>query len=149
MNTRRSWWPRAAGVTVVVAVLAYLVWGGIGDNLVYYLTPSELLAKGVSVEGAPLRLGGTIQPGTVRWDATTRELHFRVQDTDPAHATHAIDVVSTGLPPEMFTEGIGAVIEGVYSADGVFHCHNLMVKHSNVYRAKAPGAAVAAAAPRS
>jgi cytochrome c-type biogenesis protein CcmE len=67
----------------------------------------------------------------MHWDATTRELHFRLQD-----AAHTVDVVSVGLPPEMFTEGIGAVVEGVYTADGVFHCHNLMVKHSNVYRAR-------------
>ena len=36
-------------------------------------------------------------------------------------------------------EGIGAVVEGVWSPDGVFHSHNLMVKHSNEYRAPPPG----------
>jgi cytochrome c-type biogenesis protein CcmE len=131
MSAKRPWWPRIAAATVVVGTLAYVAWGGIGDSLVYYLTPTELLAKGSAVQGAPLRLGGTVQPGTMHWDATTRELHFRLQD-----AAHTVDVVSVGLPPEMFTEGIGAVVEGVYTADGVFHCHNLMVKHSNVYRAR-------------
>lgn len=127
--TRRRW-PSIASACVIVAVIAYLYWGGIGNNLVYFLTPSELLAKGTAAQGAPVRLGGTIQPGTVRWDAGRRELHFRLQDD-----THAVDVISTGLPPQMFTEGIGAVVEGEYATDGVFHSHNLMVKHSNIYRA--------------
>jgi len=50
-----------------------------------------------------------------------------------------VEVVSTGLPPQMFTEGIGAVLEGVWTPDGVFHCHNLMIKHSNEYKAPPPG----------
>jgi cytochrome c-type biogenesis protein CcmE len=128
------WWPRTAGIGVIAAVVAYLVWGGIGNSLVYFLTPSELLARGVAVQGAPVRLGGLVQPGTTHWDAARRELHFRLQDQ-----SHAIDVVSVGLPPGMFTEGIGAIVEGVYSADGVFHSHNVMVKHSNEYRAPGPG----------
>jgi cytochrome c-type biogenesis protein CcmE len=122
---------KLVGIATVAALLTYLLWGSLGNNLVYYLTPTELLAKGPAAQGTPLRVGGTIQPGTVHWDATTHELHFRLQD-----AHHVINVVSVGLPPQMFTEGIGAVIEGVYSPDGVFHCHNLMVKHSNVYRAR-------------
>jgi cytochrome c-type biogenesis protein CcmE len=39
----------------------------------------------------------------------------------------------------MFTEGIGAVVEGVWGPDSVFRSHNLMVKHSNEYRAPREG----------
>jgi cytochrome c-type biogenesis protein CcmE len=39
----------------------------------------------------------------------------------------------------MFTEGTGAVVEGTWTPDGVFRSHNLMVKHSNEYRAPHPG----------
>jgi cytochrome c-type biogenesis protein CcmE len=135
----RRRWPALLGIAVIVATLVYLVRGGIGDNLVYFLTPTELLAKGAAIEGAPVRLGGMIEPGTVHWDSTRRELHFRLRDE-----THAVTVVSVGLPPQMFAEGTGAVVEGVYVSDGVFHSHNLMVKHSNTYRAAAPGTQVAA-----
>jgi cytochrome c-type biogenesis protein CcmE len=138
-SARRRHWPAITSAGVILAMIAYLYWGGIGDSLVYFLTPSELLAKGVAIQGASLRLGGTIQPGTVKWDANRRELRFRLQDQ-----SRAIDVLSIGLPPQMFTEGIGAVVEGVYESDGVFHAHNLMVKHSNEYRAPAPGTQVAA-----
>jgi len=125
----------AIGRGVVVLVFAYLVWGGIGNNLVYFLTPSELLARGPSVYGASVRLGGIVQPGTVHWDPDRRELRFRLEDDD----SHTVEVVSTGVPPQMFNEGIGAVVEGVWTPDGVFRCHNLMIKHSNEYRAPPPG----------
>ena len=126
----------AVGGGVVLLVFAYLVWGGIGNNLVYFLTPTELLAKGSSVYGSSVRLGGIVAPGSIKWNADTHELRFRLED---AGSPATIDVVSTGLPPQMFSEGIGAVVEGVWTPDGVFHSHNLMVKHSNEYRAPPPG----------
>ena len=133
------WNGRRAGVAiggaVVVLVFAYLVYGGIGNNLVYFLTPTELLAKGSSVYGTSVRLGGIVQEGSIRWDADTRELRFRLGDEND----HTVEVVSTGVPPQMFNAGIGAVVEGVWTPNGVFHCHNLMVKHSNEYRAPMPG----------
>jgi len=118
------------GAVIVLAVFAYLVWGGIGKNLVYFLTPSELLAKGASAYGSSLRLGGMVDSGSVRWEADTRELRFRLKDED-----RTVEVLSSGAPPQMFSEGIGAVVEGVWTAEGVFKSHNLMVKHSNEYRA--------------
>ncbi len=42
------------GAVIVLAVFGYLVWGGIGQNLVYFLTPSELLAKGTTAFGSNL-----------------------------------------------------------------------------------------------
>jgi cytochrome c-type biogenesis protein CcmE len=122
------------GAVVVLAVFAYLVWGGIGKNLVYFLTPSELLAKGTSAYGSNVRLGGMVDSGSIHWNPETRELRFRLKDE-----SRTVDVVSSGAPPQMFSEGIGAVVEGVFTADGVFHSHNLMVKHSNEYRAPHEG----------
>ena len=122
------------GVAVVVAVFAYLIWGGIGQNLVYFLTPTELLAKGSTAYGSSLRLGGMVDAGSVRWDADKLELRFRLKDE-----SRTVEVLSSGAPPQMFTEGIGAVVEGVWTPEGVFRSHNLMVKHSNEYRAPRDG----------
>jgi cytochrome c-type biogenesis protein CcmE len=122
------------GAVVVLAVFAYLLWGGIGENLVYFLTPSELLAKGPAAQGATVRLGGLVQPGSVRWDPERRELRFRLKDD-----ARSVEVLSVGAPPQMFAEGIGVVLEGVYTPEGVFRSYNLMVKHSNEYRAPKTG----------
>ena len=122
------------GGAVVLLTLGYLIWGGIGANLVYFWTPTELLAKGTSGVGTSIRLGGMVEKGSVHWDADRHELRFRLSDGDKSVA-----VLSTGAPPQMFTEGIGAVVEGVFTTDGVFKSHNVMVKHSNEYRPPPPG----------
>jgi cytochrome c-type biogenesis protein CcmE len=122
------------GAVIVLGVFAYLVWGGIGKNLVYFLTPSELLARGDTVYGSNMRLGGMVEAGSVRWDPDARELRFRLKDE-----TRTVEVLSSGAPPQMFSEGIGAVVEGVWTSEGVFRSHNLMVKHSNEYRAPREG----------
>jgi len=115
----------AIGSGVVLLIFAYLVWGGIGNNLVYFLTPTELLAKGSTVYGTSVRLGGIVEEGSIRWDADRRELRFRLED----ESAKTVEVISTGVPPQMFNGGIGAVVEGVWTAEGVFRCHNLMVNY--------------------
>lgn len=122
------------GGAIILGVFAYLVWGGIEKSLVYFLTPTELLAKGPTAYGSSVRLGGMVEAGSVRWDAERLELRFRLKDDE-----RTVEVESSGAPPQMFSEGIGAVVEGVWTPEGVFRSHNLMVKHSNEYRAPEPG----------
>ena len=122
------------GAAVIMLAFGYLIWGGIGENLVYFLTPAELLAKGNAVVDAPVRLGGMVEANTIEWNADTRELRFKLTDGDSA-----VRILSMGVPPQMFNDGQGVVVEGVYRGDGVFHSNKLMIKHNNEYRAPAPG----------
>ena len=123
------------GAAVVLVAFGYLIWGGIGGNLVYFLTPKELLDKGPKAVGASVRLGGLVHGGTVQWNAETRELRFSITDGDSV----SVPVISVGVPPQMFTEGQGVVVEGFYTQEGVFKSQKVMVKHSNEYRAPPPG----------
>jgi cytochrome c-type biogenesis protein CcmE len=122
------------GLVAMVAAFGYLIYGGIGDNLVYFLSPKELLAKGTAAYDVPVRLGGQVVPGSVQWNADQLELRFRVTD-----GTEQVSVRSKGAPPQMFRDGMGVVVEGRYRRGGEFESHNLMVKHSNEYRAPKPG----------
>jgi len=117
------------GVVIIVAAFAYLLYGGLDQNVVYFLTPKELLAKGTKAVDVPVRLGGQVKPGSVVWNDTTLSLRFTITD-----GTSEIAVASKGAPPQMFRDGMGVVVEGRYRADGTFNCTNLMVKHSNEYR---------------
>jgi len=128
----------AAGLALaaVVGAFGYLLYGGIGENLVYFLSPKELLAKGTAAYDVPVRLGGQVVPGSVQWNAERLELRFRVTD-----GAEQVSVRSKGAPPQMFRDGIGVVVEGRYRRGGEFESHNLMVKHSNEYRAPKPGEA--------
>ncbi|HEX6132543.1 MAG TPA: cytochrome c maturation protein CcmE [Longimicrobiales bacterium] len=114
---------------VVLSGFGYLVYGGIGENLVLFLTPGELLAKGTDAYDAPVRLGGQVVPGSMQWDADAIDLRFTIQDQDGRIRVH-----STKAPPAMFREGQGVIVEGRLNRDGVFESSSVMVKHSNEYR---------------
>lgn len=124
----------AAGA-VVLSAFGYLVYGGIGDNIVYFLTPAELLEKGEAAYDAPVRLGGMVVPGSVEWDAEAINLTFRMKDT----GEETIEVHSNKAPPQMFRENMGVVVEGKLTRAGVFEASTLMVKHSNEYSAPQEG----------
>ena len=131
------WWTRRgviAAIAVIVVAFGYLLYGGLDKNVVYFLTPKELLAKGTSGVDVPVRLGGQVKPGSVKWNDASLDLSFTVTD-----GAGDIAVRSKGAPPQMFRDGMGVVVEGRYHRDGVFNSTNLIVKHSNEYRAPKPG----------
>lgn len=126
--------PLAIAGIIVVGALGYLLYGGLDRSLVYFLTPVELLERGDRAYDVPVRLGGQVVPGSVEWNAEALDLKFRLSDGKQEIAVH-----SRGAPPQMFRDGMGVIVEGRYSRNGVFESTSLMVKHSNEYRAPHPG----------
>jgi len=125
-----------AAVAVLLGAFAWLIWGNLDKNVVFFLTPQELLAKGTEAINVPLRLGGQVKPGSVKWDEKTLDLQFDIVDLDGKSTVH---VKSKGSPPQMFRDGMGVVCEGRFGPDSVFSSTMLIVKHSNEYRAPKAG----------
>lgn len=124
----------AGGALALALVFGWMLFGGLEKNVVFFLTPQELLARGSEGVGVPVRLGGQVKPGSMQWDAKTLDLRFTVTD-----GAREIPVRSTGAPPQMFRDGMGVIVEGHVAQAGVFQATNLMVKHSEEYRAPKPG----------
>ena len=125
------------GFIVILAALAVVFSGQLESNIVYFRTPRELLTMGTTAYDRPVRLGGQVVPGSVQWNPERLDLRFRVTDGTGSEIT----VHSKGAPPQMFRDGMGVVVEGRYGRGGVFESSNLMVKHSNEYRAPKQGEA--------
>lgn len=123
-------------LALAVAALAFLAIaaGGINQNLVYYWTPTDLRAAGNKAYGATIRLGGMVASGSIRHRAGTTGVEFDVKD-----ANAVVHVKSSGVPPQMFRDGIGVVVEGTMTRDGSFDSHRLMVSHNNEYKAPRAG----------
>ena len=117
-------------LVVVAGTVAYLGFGKVGTNLVYYWSPEEMHAAGDDAVGASIRLGGLVQAGSIDRNRDGLSLHFTVTD-----GVDTVRVHSTSVPPAMFREGIGVVIEGTLMGDGTFESSRLMVKHDNEYQA--------------
>ena len=128
--------PKNAKILALAAILAAAVglalvtMGGLGENLIFYWTPTEMKAAGEKAYGATIRLGGQVVVGSIKKDAAGTRLSFRVTD-----GTTEFDVDSQGMPPAMFREKIGVVVEGTLLRSNRFDSNRLMVKHDNEYRA--------------
>ena len=116
------------GGGVIAVALAYMIYAGVTQSVVYFVTPSELGAAPVA--GKAYRVGGMVQAGSLKWNPGTLSLTFALSD---GRAT--IPVRHKGTPPDLFGEGRGAVVEGSWSPEGYFKSTHIMAKHSEEYKA--------------
>jgi cytochrome c-type biogenesis protein CcmE len=125
-------------ILVAAAGLGVVSFGNLGENLVYYWSPAEMLSQGERAYGPTIRLGGVVKAGSIQWNAAHTELQFHVAEGKEPTAASVL-VRSVEVPPQMFRDNIGVVVEGTYSKAGVFESNRLMVNHSNEYRAPKDG----------
>jgi cytochrome c-type biogenesis protein CcmE len=124
---QRKPWPLLTMAVVVLAAVGMLAATGLQGSLVYYKTPSELLTD-PALEGERLRLGGLVAESSV--SRGPDGVRFVLTD-----GVHEVRVVNSESPRGVFAEGQGALVEGIYGADGVFRSDLLLVKHGNEYQA--------------
>ncbi len=129
MNRQRKF---LAGGVVIAAALAYMIYAGVTQSAVYFVTPAELQAA--PVPGKAYRLGGVVARGSLKWEARTLDLSFALSD---GKAT--VPVRHKGPPPDLFGEGRGAVVEGSWSPEGYFKASFFLAKHSEEYKAPHDG----------
>jgi len=118
---------------VAAAAFGIIAASGINKNLVYYWTPSDLRNAGDKAYGATIRLGGMVTKGSIHKTGGSG-VTFEVHD-----GTARVPVRTTSVPPQMFRENIGVVVEGTMARGGYFESSRLMVSHSNEYKAPEKG----------
>ncbi len=108
-------------ITVLaMSVIGYLVYAGIRDTMVYYLTVSELVQQGLQSSNGGVRVGGKVVEGSIIWDPKGLRLRFIMRDD---RAT--LPVVYQGVVPDSFKQGRKVIVEGVY-AEGLFTATQIM-----------------------
>lgn len=122
------------GGFIILAALSYLVYGGMREAIVYFVTPSELKANEYARSDKFLRMGGMVVKGSLKKDL--KELTYRFELTD---GKTTFPVFFKGVPPDLFSEGKGAVVEGRIGSDGVFQASTIMAKHAEEYSPYADG----------
>lgn len=124
------------GLAGVALVVSYLVWTGISDSMVYYLTPTELMAKvsdDPTFHDVGVKVSGKVVPGTYRQGDEDLTHLFTVHDIE--HADVTFPVVYEGIIPDTFTDDIEVVLEGRFGEDGVFQANTLLTKCGSRYEA--------------
>ena len=119
-----------------LGVAAFLVTNAFKNNLVFFFSPTQIVAK-----EAPLnrnfRVGGLVEKGSMKRDNDGLTVRFTVTDT-----AHSIPVVYKGILPDLFKEGRGCVAEGKVGADGIFHADSVLAKHDENYMPPQAGQAI-------
>ena len=116
----------AIGV-VALGVATALVLRAFNENLVFFFTPSEVVAN-KAPQGRTFRIGGMVEKGSVRRQADGVTVQFTVTDT-----AKTLPVVYKGSLPDLFREGKGVVAQGQLGADGVFRANEVLAKHDENY----------------
>ena len=110
---------------VVIGIAAVLILNALNSNIALYVTPSEV-AAGKAPKGQAFRIGGMVKDGSVKRDGLT--VHFVITDM-----VKDIPVAYTGILPDLFKEGKGAVIQGRIDPNGEFIASEVLAKHDENY----------------
>ena len=113
------------GIVGSVALAVGLVLNAFQSNIVFFYSPSQVVAKEAPASRT-FRLGGLVEQGSVKRDGT--EVRFAVTDTAQTVAVHYV-----GLLPDLFKEGKGVVTQGQLRNDGVFVAREVLAKHDENY----------------
>jgi cytochrome c-type biogenesis protein CcmE len=114
---------------IVLAIAAGLVLYALSDRIVFFNSPTDILAK-APPPGSRVRLGGLVAEGSLVKSADG-QVDFAVTD---GRAT--VKVAYRGILPDLFREGQGVVAEGVMNADGSFAADTVLAKHDERYMPK-------------
>jgi len=110
---------------VVLGIAATLVLRALNEELVFFLSPSQIADQQPN-EGQQIRLGGLVEAGSVEKSGET--VAFSVTDLN-----NAVKVTYRGLLPDLFREGQGVVVEGAFDGSGQFVASEVLAKHDETY----------------
>lgn len=113
-----------AGIALL-AIAATLLLQSFQSNLVFFFSPTEV-AEGKAPNQGNFRVGGLVEVGSVKRSGT--QVAFKITDT-----IKSMEVVYTGILPDLFKEGKGVVAQGKQSMDGVFVADQVLAKHDENY----------------
>ncbi|MDE2351621.1 MAG: cytochrome c maturation protein CcmE [Alphaproteobacteria bacterium] len=116
----------AVAIVVATAGAATLVLGALKQNILYFYSPSDVLAQHVA-PGVAFRIGGLVEKGSVS-HGKGADVRFTVTD-----GKHQVPVDYDGVLPDLFREGQGIVAIGKLDPRGTFEASEVLAKHDEKY----------------
>ena len=119
----------AAIAVVGVVIAAVLMTQALRSNIAYSFGPSQVVS-GEAPTDHVFRLAGMVKKGSVKRIGDGLTVEFVVTDM-----TNDVTVHYTGILPDLFKEGQGAVTKGRLTANGSFAAEEVLAKHDETYMA--------------
>lgn len=120
---QRTWY--LIVLSCIVAGVVMVTLGALTNNMLFFLTPTDIYNHKVSVK-QKFRLGGIVVPNSVA--KNMNNLTFEITD-----GTHTTSVAFNGIAPDLFKEGQGVIAEGELSDTGIFQATQILAKHDENY----------------
>jgi cytochrome c-type biogenesis protein CcmE len=127
MTPRRRRMALVALIVLGVGSAAALALTAFKDNLLYFYSPSDVIA-GKAPADRVFRVGGMVPEGSFRREPGSLEAQFVLTDY-----AHEVKVSYTGVLPDLFREGQGVIARGRMGPDGVFVADEVLAKHDENY----------------
>ncbi len=142
----------------LVAIVGFLLITGTLSNQQYFITVNTLLSR-PSLVGQTVRVTGAVIGSTIHNDQNTHTFSFTLANLndDPAYldkagglakalhlavidttAQHLNVAVSNQPMPDLLQNEAQAILTGQFSADGVFHADEVLLKCPSRYQSDAP-----------
>jgi cytochrome c-type biogenesis protein CcmE len=115
------------GGVAALGLAVFLVLRAFEQNLVFFFTPSQI-SRGEAPVGRSFRIGGMVEAGSLRREASGLQHRFVVTDV-----AQRVEVSYRGLLPDLFKEGKGVVAQGRLLPDGRFEAREVLAKHDENY----------------
>ena len=116
----------AAALVAVGAIVAGVIIYGLGQNTMYFRSPTDVAGNMVH-PGVAFRIGGLVEKGSLH-HGEGAEVRFRVTD---GRSTVPADF--NGVLPALFREGQGVIATGSMDSSGTFVATEVLAKHDEKY----------------
>ena|GEM_PF-809965 len=125
-NDMRIQWKLLIGALILLPILAHLVYAIVVSPMAdYYITVDQYVMRSAD---SPMRVGGVVVPGSIRWDNATRTLRFQI-----AGERATMTVMYRALAPDALRDQVTAIVDGARAPDGTFLATSVRVRCPHQY----------------
>ena len=115
-----------SSILLIAVLIVFFALRSLKDNVVYFLSPTEIHNKSDISFNKKLRVGGLVKIGSINKEGNM--VNFIITDLK-----NEIVVSYSGLIPNLFSEGKGVVAEGKLNDKKYFIASKILAKHDENY----------------
>ena len=112
-------------ILITLALSVFLIIKSLEENVIFFKSPSEIKALG-EINKKKIRIGGMVKKNSV--SIISEQIKFVVTDFK-----NEINVIYSGVVPNLFAEEKGVVAEGFLKDKNYFLATKILAKHDENY----------------
>ena len=115
-----------ASISLITLSFLIFIYLNLKQNILYFKTPSEIFTNTTIEASSMIRVGGMVKKDSIQQNK--KEIRFILTDYKKE-----LIVVYSGAVPNLFSEGQGAVVEGILNDKKYLIANRILAKHDENY----------------